>query len=229
MKPKVNSYKIGVDLFFLQLKWSVWFFAAMLVFGLIFHVGVSGGDSQALLSFASKPAKVYMLALGISAISFLVFYVKFGVPRKKYFRGTLYALFPLSLAVTLMFAVVTELLGLFTGEITAFSDFRQNGPETLFTVWINVLSYYVAGWLISSGYHRYGGIACIGFIVLAGAAIAITDVLWEFELHSLLAEHLPFDPSQLPLYASVLGSLILLGLILAAIFMVIRRAPVKLK
>lgn len=229
MKSKTSSLKIGFDLFFLQLKWSGWFFAALLAFGLIFRAGVSGDESQALLSFAFKPAKVYMLALGTAAISFLVFYVKFGVTRKKHFRGTLYALFALSLAVTLMFAVVTELLGLITGEITAFSDFRQNGPETLFTVWMNVLSYYIAGWLIGSGYYRYGWMACIGFIVLAGAMIGITDVLWEFELHSLLSERLPFDPSQLPLYASLLGSLVLLGLILAVIFMVNRRTPVKLK
>lgn len=235
MKTKTTIAKVGLDLYLNQMKWTLWYFAFAFGINLIVRFGSSGSTNDPIL-FAYRPTKTYLLILGIvAATSFMTFYVKSGVTRKKYFWGTLSAVLGLSLTITLMLTGATLLLQAFPGlngagfEASQYLSFRGNGLEAILTAWVNLLTFYVAGWLISAGFYRFGFAGGMGFILLAILTVGITDFLWEYELRSLIDRVVYWNPSILPEYASLLSSAVLLSLVLWLIRGVTRRAPVKLK
>ncbi|WP_334072407.1 MULTISPECIES: hypothetical protein [Paenibacillus] len=235
MKTKTTISKIGLDLYLNQMKWTLWFFAFALVLNAVSLFGTSGEAHDPIL-FAYRPTKTYLLIIGIvAATSFLTFYVKSGVTRKKYFWGTLSAALGLTLTITLVLTAATLLLQAFPGlngagfQSSQYLLFQESSIHAIMTAWINLLTFYLAGWLISAGFYRYKGVVRMGFIILAIVTIGITDYLWQYELRGLIDRVIHWDPSVLPGYASFLASAVLLGLVLWIIRGVTARTPVKLK
>lgn len=235
MKSKTSISKIGLDLYLNQMKWTLWYFAFALVLNAVALFGTSS-EAQDPVLFAYRPTKTYLLILGIvAATSFLTFYVKSGVTRKKYFWGTLSAALGLTLSITLVLTVATLLLQAFPGlngaglQSSQYFLFQENSIDAIMTAWINLLTFYLAGWLISAGFYRFKGVVRMGFIVLAIVTIGITDFLWQYELRGLIDRVIHWEPSLVPGYVSFLSSAVLLSLVLWLIRGVTRRAPVKLK
>ncbi|PAV28263.1 hypothetical protein CIL05_18015 [Virgibacillus profundi] len=112
MKQKSIFPKVAVDLFFVQLTWSVWFIGFVLLAHIVM-ITVSLNTGSALgdyLLFSHSSAKIYMLVIGIiSAYAFLTFYVNHGVTRKDYFRGSALAAVGVAIAISLIATLLSGL------------------------------------------------------------------------------------------------------------------------
>jgi len=231
MKAKSNIPKVAFDLFALQLAWSFWFMVfVLLAYLVMLAIGSAHSD---FLNFAYRPAKGYMLVIGISsASSFLTFYVKHGVTRRDCFAGS-------AIASVLHAATLAAILGIGTGlqyllfqppsQASALLDVRESWLSALLIFGINILTYYVAGWLISVGFYRNGWPLGIGFIALALLIVAAANIFWESDLQGRLSRLLPLDPSGIPPHISYLGTIVMLGLALAIIRLCTRRIVIRMK
>ena len=104
--------KVAVDMFLVQLKWSLWFISFILLAHIIMIIVFinTGNPHGDFLFFSHSSSKIYMLVIGIiSAYGFLTFYVNQGITRKDYFIGASLAAIGLSLAIAIIATVLTGL------------------------------------------------------------------------------------------------------------------------
>lgn len=227
--------KIVTDLFIQQLKWSLWFLSTVLVIQLavFWFVAEPGVRELSFLTFAFQPSKIYMLVIGtLSAFYYLSFFVKQGITRKDYFLGT--ALSAAGLAFTII--VITALVSGVLFFIGTFTDFLADMSTVTFlntqSEWvlpiivfsIIIFAYYLAGWMISVGFYRFGGLGGLAIIVLAIVFISAIDLLWEFELTHPVGVWLNLNLNEFPLSVSLIGT----GILLAACLWIIRSITKKM-
>ncbi|GAB3046833.1 hypothetical protein [Virgibacillus ainsalahensis] len=256
MNQKSIFPKIATDLFSVQLIWTLWFIGFVLAARIItIIVLVNTGNSMGnFLHFAHGSTKIYMLVIGIISIyGFLEFYVNHGVTRRDYFKGSFLAAAGISMALTLISATLTgveyiilELTNI-SSVIEPVTGDNQIGfyiPKEIFdssillnsTNWLlsmimfvlNILTFYVIGWIIGAGYYRYGWIIGFGFVAIGIASIFTSDLLWGTEIEEPLSNWLPFDSINLPLYGSIIGNIILIGILLSAIRLLTKRIAIKM-
>ena len=82
MKQKSKYAKVAQDLFFVQVKWSLWFLSFILLAHIVLIViSVNLGDAFGdFLVFSYGSSRIYMLVIGILlAYTFLPFYIHQGV------------------------------------------------------------------------------------------------------------------------------------------------------
>ncbi|SFB21919.1 hypothetical protein SAMN04488072_11049 [Lentibacillus halodurans] len=102
--------KIAIDMFTLQMKWTLWFLFFVALAHIIFIFINSGNSMMDFMAFSHGSAKIYMLVIGLlSVYAFLTYYVHHGLTRKDYFIGS--AISAAGIALVMTFAV-TLLTGL---------------------------------------------------------------------------------------------------------------------
>lgn len=247
MKKKPLYLKIAGDVLRFQLKWTIPFFSIILLVHFIQNAPAitKGQVFQDFLLTSYISCNIYMFVVGIvSAAVFLPLYVKNGVTRKDTYKGMILGSAGLALALVLASAFVAGVEHLVV-QLTAFPygiesiNLLHEAKETtnniiaiivtgmlfspmvdpghgwlltLFIFTVNLYTYFVMGWMIGAGFYR---MKLIGFSVLALfiAILRVRDLVWE---------------SGLPLYASVAGLLVLIGIMLGIIKLLSRRVTVKL-
>lgn len=240
MNSKNNSVKIATDLSWILLTWSAWFLSIVFIVYLVLRM--IGGDveinqqalsQQSFLTFAYRPAKVYMLVIGIISISsFLPFFVKQGITRKDYFVGSAISSVIVSFILMTMAGIVAIVEKIFipTRETASFL-----GPDASWFLIIaifslNILVYFMAGWLIGSGFYRFGGLGGMLYIVMAVVVVSISDILWEFELKNPIKNLLDFSSQwEIPFFISFLSTLLLIGIALITVRTTTKRIQIKMK
>ncbi|MFT8321833.1 MAG: hypothetical protein ABF649_13080 [Bacillus sp. (in: firmicutes)] len=234
MKTKNNISKIATDMSWLQLTWSAWFLS--IVFVLYIALRMIGGDTtithKSFLTFSYQPAKIYMLVIGIISVSgFLTFYVKQGVSRKDYFFGGSISAIIVSLMIMIIAGIVALVENFFVPAIETGSFL---GPEASWVLIIavyslNILVYYVAGWLIGAGFYRFGA-AGILYIIQAIILVVISDIFWQFELKNPLKKLITIHSQwEFSFSLSVIGTFVLLSIALWIIRSTTKRVRIKLK
>ncbi|MBU9711651.1 hypothetical protein [Evansella tamaricis] len=230
-----NIGKIAKDLFFIQIKWALWFIPIVFAVYLIVPHFVKDVAELNLhfLSFIYQPTKIFMLVIGIiTSLYYLPYFVSNGITRKDYFYGA--AIGSATVAFGIMFlsailAGILELIGAFSNyqPSTSTMEFLQS-TSSIWIIPILVYSfisigYYISGWMIALGFYRFGGWGGMGFILVAILYINLTDLIWEGHAsHPFGWLNIPFP--DLPLPVSLIGALIfiLLG------FMVIRKVSKRI-
>ncbi|CAM4287625.1 hypothetical protein BAMA_04055 [Bacillus manliponensis] len=256
---KSNMGKVARDMFFVQLIWSSWYLLFLLTANIIIGIlitrrGVIEGDflEGGFIDFSHHSSRVFMLVIGIiSAYAFIRFYVKQGVTRKDYFFGAALGSIGLSLVIPVLCTILSGIQHIII-NIFQFSPVIDNTPFLgSYTNWfsiiivytLNIFTYYIIGWLIGAGYHRYGWIIGFGFIALGIACASLLEFLWTFDTSFLDIRgparilSLPADVivnmlpniNHLPMYVSLLGNILLLGVGLWIIRIVTKRATIKVK
>ena len=234
-----NIRKAAFDMTMVQLIWAAWFVAILLiifvgirVFGGMIELNERAISGYPFLDFIYQPARVFMLVIGLNSVSgFLVYFVKNGVTRKDYFYGAAAASAAVALAIALSAGIASLLLpwkgiaseppliGSWAGSVAAYV--------------LNLLVFYAAGWLIGSGFYRFDSNGGVLYIILAVLLSVVIDVLWNLEfdgIGKLLFRISGFDAAwHFPFAASVLGTLLLFGLMLWIVRMTTKRVRVKLK
>lgn len=104
MKP-VTFPKIGSDLLIMQIIWSLWALGIFILINVIQKVFMSRVDGFYNSGYISS--NIYMLVIGIIAISFLTYYVENGITRKNYFYGNVIASIGLSVIIPITIYVVS--------------------------------------------------------------------------------------------------------------------------
>ncbi|SHF98493.1 hypothetical protein [Ornithinibacillus halophilus] len=95
MRKPVSFARIGLDLLWVQLSWTFWFLGIILLVNVVQLIFMDDVDS--FYSAGYIAGNIYMLVIGIIAITFLPYYVENGVTRKNYFLGNATASIGLSI------------------------------------------------------------------------------------------------------------------------------------
>lgn len=232
--------KVTRDLFLTQMKWAVWFVGIVFLVYLIVPLFVTDVDAFNLnfLAFIFQSTKIFMLIIGIlSCYAFLGYFVGNGITRKDYFIGSCTAAFGIAVGIMVLASILQgalHLVGMFTDYTpnTAHGDaIRVESawviPFVVYT--LSVAVYYVAGWLISIGFYRYGvfgGTVAIIAAVIFGAAL---DLSWEGERSLQLFGFIRISSPELPLPLAMVTTVLLLGFGLWVLRRLTKRVPVKIK
>lgn len=103
MKP-ISFPKVGFHQFWIQLNWTFWAIGIFLVVHVIRYFFKNNADS--FYSAGYIAGNIYMLVIGIIAISFLSYYVGNGITRKNYFLGNMLAAVGLSIIIPILFYLI---------------------------------------------------------------------------------------------------------------------------
>ncbi|ALX48861.1 hypothetical protein [Lentibacillus amyloliquefaciens] len=110
MSQRTFFPKVALDMFVMQMVWSLFFLGIILTIhiGMII-VSVNTGDSMVdFLFFTHGSAKIYMLVIGIiSTYGFLRHYAHHGITRKDYFTGSAIAAAGVALAIGVIAIALT--------------------------------------------------------------------------------------------------------------------------
>ncbi|MGP4063441.1 hypothetical protein ACTWPF_00875 [Oceanobacillus sp. M65] len=217
MKKHNNYLKVMTDMFLIQLFWALGIMGVMLIIGLvrlIFHMQENGQDN--LYNSFFVVATFFVFVIGVMATYYLPHYVGLGVTRKNYFKGATLALAGLSVILPFIIwgtSVITELIienitsfsfrepniNFFGDEdsligdiiqfliITPFVDPESNWILAIGIFSLKILTYYLAGWLISAAFYKFSVIAGLGAIAISIVLLTVENVL----LRSVLSLPIP--------------------------------------
>src|SRR5690625_3939780 len=118
MKP-VTFPKIGFDLLTLKTIWSLWALGIFILMNIIQKILLSSQDSLYISGYIAS--NIYMLVIGIIAISFLTYYVEHGITRKNYFYGNVIASIGLSIIVPVILYLMSLVEGFIINRFTSFT------------------------------------------------------------------------------------------------------------
>ncbi|MCM3611819.1 hypothetical protein M4S82_11190 [Planococcus sp. MERTA32b] len=234
-KTKVNP-KVVSDIFYEQFKWSLWFLCILVAIHIVvlFFFPNSEAGIVNFFEFSSYSTAVFMLVCGIMAVYvFFTSHVQQGVTRKEVYLGVVIGAFGLALFLTLVPLVVNGvefLLAEYTALPFTFTSIGSGSEwlvEAIFYL-LNILTYYLVGWLIGVGYYRFGWI--IGFLFIAAAILALS--LNDYFLKDdNISSAIPWIP-DIQVYAStpaaIAGSLVLIAVLLAVMRLLTKRMAIKM-
>lgn len=118
MKP-LTYQRVGLDMFLVQLSWSFWYLGITMLVHIFRLISPTEVDTFYSAGFISS--NIYMLVIGIIAISFLRYYVENGVTRKNYFYGGMIGSIMLSVVLPIILFLLSQLekfiVSIFTNKI----------------------------------------------------------------------------------------------------------------
>lgn len=182
MNSKNNSIKLKVafDLFYTQIKWSLWYTPFVLIVYIVskFIPNIEI-DNLNVASAIFGSSQIYMLVIGIIiSFAFLNHYVKNGITRKDYFVGSAIAALGVAVSITVIAIILNEVFRFFGWSTSAASMELNTSSIWLYPIILSLIlvSYYVAGWIIAIGIQKFGVVGMF-FIPIAILLIALTDSL----------------------------------------------------
>lgn len=209
----------------LQLTWSAWFISFVILAYALIEI-----NAQNFITFAFQPSKVFMLVIGIISVSgFLSFFARFGVTRKAYFYGSSLAAATVALVLMGGVGVIGSLQHWLIPAPEKVSFLGENASWllTMIVYVLNALMYYLAGYVIGVGFYRFGKLGGMLYIVLALGVLFASEAMWDLELKDLLNRVVYIG--HLPVWGSLLGTLLLAALALGIIWATMKRARIKIK
>ncbi|MBT2762842.1 Tat pathway signal protein [Paenibacillus sp. ISL-20] len=233
--------RVSTDMFIQQGSWALGFlFIVLLIYigaGVGSSIGVNvreGMTEEGFFSLTYRSTKGFMLVIGIiSAYGFLSYYVRHGVTRRDFFTGAAVAAVYLSLAFPVVVGLVNWIIGMVTshdaGSTSLLPEFDNNWLLTLVSYGVQIFTYYLMGWMIGSGFYRFGWIRGLGWIAVALVLIGFMDALWQFELASIWELWLPVTTAfSVTLPVSLAGSVAVILITLILIRLITRRVTIKM-
>jgi hypothetical protein len=233
--------RVSTDMFIQQGSWALGFlFIVLLIYfgvGIGNSIGVNvreGIAEEDFFSITYRSTKGFMLVIGIiSAYGFLSYYVRHGVTRKDFFNGAAVAAVYLSLAFPVVVGLGNWIIGMVTshdaGSTPLLQEFDNNWLLTLVSYGVQIFTYYLMGWMIGSGFYRFGWIRGLGWIAVALVLIGFMDALWQFELASIWEQWLPITTAfSVTLPVSLAGSAAVILITLILIRLITRRVTIKM-
>ncbi|GAQ17883.1 Tat pathway signal protein [Oceanobacillus picturae] len=217
MKQTNNYLKVMKDMFTVQMMWAFGVMGVMLIIGivrLVLQFQENGQDNFYNSFFVV--ATFFFFVIGIMATYFLPHYVGHGVTRKDYYKGASLALIGMAITLPFIVWGISVLTEFVVENVTSFSFKEPNmdvstedsnfiGDIVEFLIvtpfvepdsnWVlaigifslKILTYYLAGWLISAAFYKFSVIAGLGFIAMSIVLLTVENVL----LRSILSLPIP--------------------------------------
>jgi len=118
MKP-ISFARTGQDLLIVQFIWSLWALGIFILLQTIQKFFMSNVDSFYNAGYIAS--NIYMLVIGIIAISFLTYYVEHGITRRNYFYGNVIASIGLSIIVPIILYLISLVEGFIINRFTSLT------------------------------------------------------------------------------------------------------------
>ncbi|MFD2701248.1 hypothetical protein ACFSVM_12295 [Paenibacillus shunpengii] len=247
MKPFENSKKIAFDLFYVQMVWTLWYVSflfvvqfMMLLLPDFIKLNVSEMESPAsmyFMNFGLTASKTYMLVIGIiSSYAFLKHYIHQGVTRKDYFVGSTIAVILLSILLPILMWILSGVQYLILGwagiprqeSVVIGYEMFSLMPFIIFT--LQFLVYYLAGWMVSMSFYRFGFYGGMLSIPVGLAGLILLDMVWGGgDAVELLSDWLPIYPIDLTTTTAMLTSLVLAAVFILLHRLISRNIVIKIK
>ncbi|MDG5788045.1 hypothetical protein QA612_11140 [Evansella sp. AB-P1] len=238
MKQQSDHLKVATDMFFWQLKITSWYLPIVYIVHVILVIISTRNDTEWMDFFilSHGASHIYMLILGIIlGYSILPYYVKNGVTRKNFFIGSAMATIFLSLVIAVISGIVNimdyglwDVINVSYMLDGTFHDVSSNWLYSVIIFTTNILTFYLIGWFIGSGYYRYGWIKGFGIIAVALLFQLIANILWAKDVGVGILNWIPIDSLSLPLVGSLLGELVLIIIIFYVIRVMTKRIAVRI-
>ncbi|MDQ0229041.1 hypothetical protein [Metabacillus malikii] len=255
-QPRIYP-KVAKDMFFIQSKWAFQFLIVMLIIQVVKTVTTffKSSNENSFYDATFIAANIFMLVIGIiSAIAFLPSFVRNGVTRKDYFKGTLIGTFGVAVAIPIISAVVSTILDLIfkimnvrvvyesfeslnvvdegngIADIiisiifTPYVDLSSNWILALVVFAINLFTYYIAGWLVGAAFSRLGILGIVS-IVLAFILIYVQDLLVSISFGLPVPAFL--KELEVPIVFPLIGIVVAIVLVCLVIRVLTKRIIVK--
>ncbi|AUD13199.1 MULTISPECIES: hypothetical protein [Planococcus] len=230
--------RVAAAVFSDMFKWSLWFFSILFVIHLVRVFWLNGDTNQieGFFVFSQYSVNIFMLVVGImSAYVFMSRHIQQGVSRKDSYLGTALAALALSAFATLVPLAVNGLQHLLAEtislpvELDTVSAFETTGGwfAAAIALFLNTLTFFLAGWVISIGYYRFGWIAGFGFIALSFVIFGLNDYLWKPNTADAM-EWLPYNPLEANFWLTALGSSVLILLLFSLMRLLTKRVTIKM-
>lgn len=237
---EATEKKIAIDMFYVQMQWSLWTIPFILLGYLIILPFIGNfADIPDLnlnfMSFIFQPAKIYMLIIGIiSSLTFIPFFVKNGVTRKQYFMGSAIGAVGVALGINIITAIITGILRILSRFIPlipsqgqmAFPELSPNWVVAIIIYSLIILTFYLAGWLIGAGFYQ-SGFHGAKAIVLSVVLLALLSLIWEGQISFPFSINVTFPSLVFPL--PFLANLFIIGLGLWLIRTATKDIPITVK
>lgn len=143
MKKPISFRTVGFDLFWIQLTWTfiaMGIFLAIKMVQLFFSSELDGFYSEGYIA-----SNLYMLVIGIIAISFLSYYVGLGITRRTYFLGNVLASMGLSILIPIMLYVISLIEKFIVNQFTSL-QFKDINLENIVSE-IDIDSNHIGQWI----------------------------------------------------------------------------------
>ena len=230
--------RVAAAVFSDMFKWSLWFFSILLTIHVIRVFWLNGDTNQieGFFVFSQYSVNIFMLVVGImSAYVFMSRHIQQGISRRDSYLGTALAAIALSLFATLVPLVINGLQHLLAEsislpvELDTASAFETTGGwfAAAIALFLNTLTFYLAGWIISIGYYRFGWIAGFGFIALSFIIFGLNDYLWKPNTADAM-EWLPYDPLEANFWLTATGSSAMILVLFFLLRLLTKRVPIKM-
>lgn len=235
MKARMQiSSKVAADLFTIQVKWSLWYIAVIV----LLHVFISFLSEHGIFALSYGSTPTYMLVLGIVAGNFLPFYVKHGVTRKDYYLGSALAALGLSFTLAVIFCILSGFESIIYANIDlginmdSFNfqmiiEGSSNWYTSVLIYALNTYAFYLLGWFIYLGFSRYKWVTGIVFCLLAFLFASLHGLFWNDQLLPIFANEMANLSATVPLYIAILGTVVLIGILLGLIRLLTKKTPIN--
>ncbi|MUK88222.1 hypothetical protein GMD78_07430 [Ornithinibacillus sp. L9] len=186
-------------------------------------------------------ANFFTFIIGIISASFLPYFVGNGVTRKDYFRGATLASIGLAVIlpiIALVISVLTQFIlkqvasvtfkepnfDAFSSDSNLIGDIIQFliltpyvNPESnlmlaLGIFSLNILMYYLAGWLIGVAFYRFHTVIGLGFILISVTILTLENVLIRNTLNLPIHDNFSFIDLPVTIAVPVIVLIVLLVL-----------------
>lgn len=223
-------------LFTEQLKWTIWVLSFMFVIyiGFLFFSGDSIASFIDMAHFSNGSVAVYLFVLGIlTTSSFFRYYINLGATRKNFYFGVVTASILLAVSTIIIITFLSFIIHFIIGTpsiVTPANIRGESFPASIsaflhfFTSSILVyIIYFLTGWLIGLTFYRAGWL--YGMLSIAGAVTIawLVGILWE-------TAHISFFSlvTDLPIFLSILISILLIGFLSILNFRLIKDVRIKM-
>lgn len=238
MKPNKDSniMKLALDLYTVQMKWTFWYLIVVLaisIFSSLFLSNIIEWELGIIESTYSA-SKVFLVIVSLfTCLAKLGFLVRNGITRKDYFYSTTIAAVGLTLSIVIIASIVSFIFDLFELNVlssgVSFLTTRSTWMITIGSLSLILFSYYIAGWIIATGYYRFGGFKVIGFAVMSIGFVSIIGFLWEGEGEYYKESTLLFSTGNISIISKFIITTILIGLALWLVRLITKRIPIKIE
>ena len=235
-KKDSTIIKLAIDTYIMQMKWTFWYLIVILALSVVASIFLSDSAKWELGIVESiySASKIYLAIVGLfTCFAMLGFLVKNGITRKDYFYGTAIAAVSLSFSIIMIASIASFIVGLFDFEIlsssVSFLDPNSTWIVPIISLSLILLSYYVAGWIIATGYYRFGGLKTIGFIAIAISLVSTIGLLWEGGMDYQFNSSPVYSTDNIPIIYKFWITLALIGLALWLVRLITKRIPIKVE
>ncbi|GAA4075534.1 hypothetical protein [Amphibacillus indicireducens] len=236
LKKDSNIVKLALDFYSMQMKWTFWYLIVVFALSIIasFFLSDITEWERGIVESIYSASKIYLAIVALfTCFAMLGFSVKNGITRKDYFHGTAIAAIGLSFSIIIIGSILSFIFSLFDFDAlssgVSFLDTRSTWIVPIGSLSLILLSYYIAGWIIASGYYRFGGLKTISFVMIGISFVSIIGLLWEHGIEYYIESTLLFSTDNIPIIYKFGVTLALIGLALWLVRLITKRIPIKIE